>query len=38
MTAISAARLMEVVRFEPVRPENEAAAHQETNYVNHIEA
>src|SRR5438045_8167515 len=26
----------EVVRFEPVGPEDEAAAHQETDYVNHV--
>src|SRR5260221_14201969 len=26
----------EVVRFEPVGPEDEAAAQQETDYVNHV--
>jgi DNA-binding GntR family transcriptional regulator len=26
----------EVVRFEPVRPEDEEAAQQETDYVNHV--
>src|SRR5882724_8037788 len=26
----------EVVRFEPVSPEDEAAAQQETDYVNHV--
>src|SRR5207248_11038791 len=26
----------EVVRFEPVGPEDEAAAEQETDYVNHV--
>src|SRR5262249_49117466 len=26
----------EVVRFEPVGPEDEAAARQETDYVNHV--